>query len=148
MSPARRSFNLAPTPATDRAEDWRDSALCIGVDPEWFFVDGSQWAKHPAEEARAKAICADCPVIAECLENAYATNDGHSIRGGLTPHERDKARRNAKRASRIKPPDPGRCRNNHDLTAPGARYANRNCRQCALDRQARVRSKQKEAKAS
>ena len=24
MSPARRTYNLAPTPATDRADDWRD----------------------------------------------------------------------------------------------------------------------------
>ncbi|HEY9497267.1 MAG TPA: WhiB family transcriptional regulator [Intrasporangium sp.] len=99
MSPARRTFNLAPTPATDRADDWRDDAACLDVDPELFFTGGypSAWGKHPEDAARAKAICADCPVVAECLTHAYEVGDGHSIRGGLTPSQRDRLRRKAKR---------------------------------------------------
>ena len=148
MSPARRSYNLAPTPATDRADDWRDSALCIGVDPEWFFVDGSKWALHPADEARAKAICADCPVVAECLAFAIKRGDKDSVAGGLTPKERDALIRKPRRPSTRGAKPAMKCVNGHDTSQPGSRLPNRDCRQCARDRSARQRAKQKKAQAS
>ena len=148
MSPARRSFNLAPTPATDRADDWRDRAACLTVDPEWFFVDGDKWGKHSDDEARAKAVCDGCPAVAECLKEALAQGDGHSIRGGLTPNERDRLRRNANRPTRAQRPKPTKCAKGHDVTLPGARYANGMCVECTRGRNARWRAKQKEAKAS
>lgn len=59
--------------------DWRDQAACRGQH-ELFF--------NPAHETLAKAVCATCPVQAECLADAYQTDDRDLIRGGLRPDER------------------------------------------------------------
>jgi hypothetical protein len=70
---------------------WRDSALCREVDPDLFFPPGDgplgQW-----QIARAKAVCAGCPVIAECLAFAL-TQLPEGIVGGTTPAERVALRR-------------------------------------------------------
>ena len=56
--------SVAPT------SDWREHALCRGVDPSVF---------HPADEEEnefsaepAKTICFQCPVREACLEHAIA----------------------------------------------------------------------------
>ena len=81
---------------------WTDHAACAGMatTPEtdlWHDLDGSggDLAKRRALRAArvrdAKAICADCPVTAECLNDAThtdATLGTYGIRGGLTPQER------------------------------------------------------------
>jgi WhiB family transcriptional regulator, redox-sensing transcriptional regulator len=54
------------------------------VDPELFFPAPGEHGKA----ARAKRICARCPVRAACLADALASRDGFGIRGGLTPNER------------------------------------------------------------
>ena len=58
-------------------QDWRARAACRGMDPGLFIPakDG-----HAAgAEARAKAVCATCPVIDDCLE--YALYSRPSIDG-------------------------------------------------------------------
>lgn len=72
------------------AHPWQHSAACRDEDPELFApisYDG------PVEQqiADAKAVCARCPVAAECLADAGADQD--TIRGGLTPAERREQRR-------------------------------------------------------
>jgi WhiB family redox-sensing transcriptional regulator len=70
--------------------DWLEFALCRGTDPELFTaLDGSR------DQARALAICADCPVRSECLTGALAEGDDATVRGGLTPEDRRKLRRRA-----------------------------------------------------
>jgi WhiB family redox-sensing transcriptional regulator len=54
------------------------------VDPELFFPAKGEHGKA----ARAKQVCARCPVRAACLADAMATRDQFGIRGGLTPNER------------------------------------------------------------
>lgn len=54
------------------------------MDPELFFPAPGQRGKA----ARAKRVCARCPVRAACLADALATHDEYGIRGGLTPNER------------------------------------------------------------
>ena len=73
--------------------DWRERAACRGLDAETgedFFPLGNDWNAQPnlAKVARAKAVCARCPVAAACLDDAVASRDAWSIRGGLTPKER------------------------------------------------------------
>jgi WhiB family transcriptional regulator, redox-sensing transcriptional regulator len=70
--------------------DWRDRASCArpGVDPELFFPFPGEHGKA----ARAKRICAGCPVRPACLADAMASRDGFGIRGGLTPNERQRLR--------------------------------------------------------
>ena len=83
--------SVAPT------SDWREAALCRGVDPSVF---------HPADEEEnefsaepAKAICFQCPVREACLEHAIAVREKHGIWGGLTARERRRLIRRRRRAS-------------------------------------------------
>lgn len=39
-------------------------------------------------EARAKAICAGCPVVEDCLDYAVRIKEQHGIWGGLNENER------------------------------------------------------------
>lgn len=71
--------------------DWRHRAACRGEDPELFFPVGGDGAAL-ARVAAAKAVCAGCPVRAECLAFALvAISDG--VAGGLTAEERAQLRR-------------------------------------------------------
>ncbi|MGH8905726.1 MAG: WhiB family transcriptional regulator [Egibacteraceae bacterium] len=67
--------------------DWRDNAACLTSDPELFFPVGST---GPAVEQteRAKAVCAECPVTANCLAWALETGQAHGIWGRLAEDER------------------------------------------------------------
>jgi WhiB family redox-sensing transcriptional regulator len=69
---------------------WRGRAACRDVDPDLFFPVGTS---GPAREqtAAAKAVCARCPVAADCLAFALRSlPDG--IAGGMTPAERAQVR--------------------------------------------------------
>ena len=89
--------NFAAPALTFQDEAWMADAVCRGVDPSIFFPNSGDTGK------RAKDICRQCPVAAQCL--AYAlkftgpmggtqprTSD-HGIYGGTTPWERDQIRR-------------------------------------------------------
>lgn len=62
-----------------------ESALCAQTDPELFFPETQQ---AYIQIAQAKAICANCEIRRECLQEAlqYEYTDG--IWGGTTPMER------------------------------------------------------------
>jgi WhiB family redox-sensing transcriptional regulator len=69
--------------------DFREMAECRDVDPELFFPVGAQGARlYDAQVARAKAVCAGCPVRRECL--LYALNEGlvYGVYGGTDGPER------------------------------------------------------------
>jgi WhiB family redox-sensing transcriptional regulator len=70
------------------ASAWRFLARCADQDPDLFFPVGSS---GPAvrQAMRAKAVCAQCPVRAECLEWALDTRQPHGVWGGLDETERD-----------------------------------------------------------
>lgn len=86
-------------------QDWRHRAACRDEDPELFHPvgdDGSALIQIGA----AKAVCACCPVVAECLSFALVALP-HGVAGGLTAEERAKLRRTRRRAStRAAPVDP------------------------------------------
>lgn len=69
---------------------WREEAACRGHDPDLFFP-GSE--PTPGDIAAAKAICATCSVLGECLTYALETNQTEGIWGGETPTGRRKLRR-------------------------------------------------------
>lgn len=80
---------------------WQHRAACRKA------PDDSIW--YPADRsniALAKFICGQCPVRAECLEDALATEGGrsgenrHGIRGCMTPEERANERRRRNLAAR------------------------------------------------
>lgn len=82
MNPNRVPADLlaALLPISDRR--WTDQALCAQVDPEIFFPPRGDMA-FPA-----KRVCARCPVKAECLAEALATDDRYGVRGGLSERQR------------------------------------------------------------
>jgi hypothetical protein len=70
---------------------WRARAACRGVDPELFFPAAERGPVRAVQVAAAKAVCAGCPVRAECLDEALARIP-YGIAGGLTENERRRLR--------------------------------------------------------
>lgn len=69
-------------PSPDGDMSWRDAGACLDHDPMLWFPD------RGGSAAQAKAICADCPVMAECLDHAITFNEGSGIWGGTNEKER------------------------------------------------------------
>jgi WhiB family redox-sensing transcriptional regulator len=77
-------------------------ALCSQTDPDLFFPDKARDGDLVRVYQQAKAICAVCPLITECLEQALTTKvqtaDGYEIFvlgvwGGTTEKERREIRK-------------------------------------------------------
>ncbi len=76
--------------------DFQARGACRDHDPELFFPV-SEAAANAAQIERAKAVCADCPVIAAC--RAFALDHGaEGIWGGMTEDERRAVRARENRA--------------------------------------------------
>jgi WhiB family transcriptional regulator, redox-sensing transcriptional regulator len=73
---------------------WTEQAACRepGVDAELFFPV-SESGPALREIAAAKAICARCPVAADCRDWALRSGEVAGIWGGTTPAERRLLRR-------------------------------------------------------
>lgn len=72
---------------TDSMVGWAELAACKDEEPELFFPV-SDVGPGARQTAQAKAVCARCPVRAECL--GYALDNGldHGVFGGTTAEER------------------------------------------------------------
>ncbi len=66
---------------------WRRQAACRDMDTDVFFPLSDE------EAGPAKAVCATCPVRAECLEFALATNQEAGVWGATSEEERRKLRK-------------------------------------------------------
>ena len=75
------SIAIATRPA------WHQHGACRGADPNLFFPERGESVKE------AKAVCARCPVRAECLEYALEQPGEIGIWGGLSERERRQLRR-------------------------------------------------------
>lgn len=85
LDPVTDDSDDLPT-ASRTAASWRDHAACRGVDPDLFFPGRGE------ATAPAKAVCATCPVRAECLNYAMANGEKFGIWGGLSERERRRLR--------------------------------------------------------
>ena len=65
----------------DARGGWRTAAACTGLGPNLFYDP------TPQAVARAKAVCAGCPVRCACVASAVAGGE-HGVWGGLTANER------------------------------------------------------------
>ncbi len=75
-------------------ESWRMKASCRGLPTNIFFPEFAAEVQDPYGDARA--ICATCPVIEDCLKlsDSFASGgDRSGMFGGLTPVERRNRRR-------------------------------------------------------
>ena len=85
---------------TSPVPDFGPRAACLGLDTELFFPIGEVGPSLP-QIARAKDVCAGCPVMAEC--RAWALEFGpDGIWGGMTAGERLPLRRRARAAARAR----------------------------------------------
>lgn len=75
---------------------WRARAACRGDDPEIFFPHRGEGVSIP------QAICARCPVTAQCLEYALDAGEHFGIWGGASERERRRLRR-ARRNEGVNP---------------------------------------------
>lgn len=77
--------------SVQRVEElWQAKAACRGPQSSVFFPPSHFERKDEKEarEARAKAICATCPVRRPCLDYAVRIREPHGIWGGLNEVER------------------------------------------------------------
>lgn len=63
---------------------WVVFGACRDADPDLFFPSTRE------EEATALALCASCPVRAECLDYAIEAGERFGVWGGLTEKQRRK----------------------------------------------------------
>jgi WhiB family redox-sensing transcriptional regulator len=69
--------------------EWTRLAECRGRDTEDWFPEDRHTLKEEIESSMlAKRICSQCPVRAECLEDAFTMHDEFGVRGGATPGQR------------------------------------------------------------
>lgn len=84
--------------------DWRARGACSSADPDLFFPISAHGASR-RQEQRAKAVCAACPVRAECLAFAVETRQVHGVWGGLGEKELRRLRRSRRTPDGIPPPE-------------------------------------------
>lgn len=61
---------------------------CQETDPDAFYAEQGDWGNI----RRAKALCEQCPVRAECAAYAIAAIEPYGVWGGTTARERTKLR--------------------------------------------------------
>lgn len=70
--------------------DWQLHGSCRGEDPSMFFhPEGERGPARAAREQAAKAVCATCPVIAECAAHALAAREPYGVWGGMSEEDRE-----------------------------------------------------------
>jgi WhiB family redox-sensing transcriptional regulator len=75
-------------------QSWRRAAACLGHDVSVFFPEDGD---HEESTARAKAVCATCPVQPRCLQHALDYREHNGIWGGTTEAERRRILRQQRR---------------------------------------------------
>ncbi len=72
--------------------DWQLRGSCRGADPSLFFhPEGERGSSRLNRDAAAKAICAQCPVVAQCAAHALKVREPYGVWGGMTEDEREEA---------------------------------------------------------
>jgi WhiB family transcriptional regulator, redox-sensing transcriptional regulator len=70
--------------------DWQLHAACRGLDTSNFYhPENERGPSRARRESQAKAICARCPVIANCRQWALAAREPYGVWGGLSAEERE-----------------------------------------------------------
>ncbi|MDN5767038.1 MAG: WhiB family transcriptional regulator [Humibacillus sp.] len=85
-----------------RTSEWVHRAACVGVSPETFSSEDlpASGTVRRSTTAAAKAVCAMCPVSAECLRYALENRVEYGVWGGFTGAERQQIARSARGVDR------------------------------------------------
>jgi WhiB family transcriptional regulator, redox-sensing transcriptional regulator len=88
--------------ALDNRAGWWTRAACASADPELFFPI-SYSGSALRQVARAKSICARCPIQQECLSYALGAGSVQGVWGGMTEEERRLLLLRRERPARVHP---------------------------------------------
>jgi len=70
--------------------DWQAKAACRGLDTSNFYhPENERGPSRARRERQAKAVCANCPVVANCLRWALAAREPYGVWGGKSAEERE-----------------------------------------------------------
>ena len=70
--------------------DWQLDSACRGLDSDIFYhPDGERGSARERRVSTAKAICAACPVMAQCRAHALKTKEPYGVWGGLGEEDRE-----------------------------------------------------------
>ncbi|HWN31977.1 MAG TPA: WhiB family transcriptional regulator [Pseudonocardia sp.] len=74
---------------TEHEWQWQRLGSCRGMDSATFYhPDGERNPSRARRTARAKEVCASCPVMKPCREFALRTREPFGVWGGLAETER------------------------------------------------------------
>src|SRR6185312_14087553 len=73
------------------AWDWRSAAACKACPGLFFGPDGETTSERERREAKAKAVCAGCPVSAECLRLFRTIGAEDGVWGGMGESDRGRS---------------------------------------------------------
>ncbi len=77
-----------PGPIAD-VWDWQLEGSCRNEARDDFFIpDGERGSQRLRREARAKAVCMQCPVLEQCRNHSLAAQEPYGVWGGLSESER------------------------------------------------------------
>lgn len=82
--------------SSEREDGWRAEGLCRGLREQDPGLAAAFFAETVAEQSRAKALCGQCPVRANCLE--YGLHEPTGIWGGEGVRERQRRLARARQA--------------------------------------------------
>ena len=70
--------------------EWQSQGACRRVDPAVFFhPEGERGPARRRRDDAAKAVCASCPVLAQCRQHALTVREPYGVWGGMTEDERE-----------------------------------------------------------
>ena len=81
------SAQRLPPPRYDQW-DWQARGRCRDHPADLFFPEEESRRDRRMLEDRAKRICQDCPVVAECRRHALSTPEIYGVWGAMTAAER------------------------------------------------------------
>ena len=99
--------------------EWMRDGLCAQTDPDAFHPDQNTPVKP------AKAVCAGCPVLAECRSYALETDQRFGVWGGLSARQRQRIRSRAARTDSTRP-DAHPTKNVRRVGAPNTQQSGEN----------------------
>jgi len=106
--PQRTREDDPMTTAIRHDAEWRSASACRQANPDLFFPIATASIGRAEQTAKAKAMCARCPVRSQCLEFAQVNDLNYGIWGGTTPEDRVRIRRREQRAARARARQLGR----------------------------------------
>jgi WhiB family transcriptional regulator, redox-sensing transcriptional regulator len=87
-----RNGSTLPAPMVGNWQ-WQVQAACRGLSTDLFFKSEDEpRSRKSSRETQAKAVCAVCPVVDECLDWALRVGETHGVWGGLSSDERAELR--------------------------------------------------------